>query len=310
MISLVLLGGAKRVTLVEKIIELLESINQKATIYSVERDESFYPISKYAKIIRGPSFNDDGFTSFLSDFVNGNNAIPIGCMDAALPHISKLQLKNSSDLSIVRHSEEAANLCLDKRLTQEFCEKFKIKIPKSYSPGQVYDKNLIIKPAKGFGGKGIIDCGVDAFDTVPDYGGDFVYQEKIIGQETTHDIYIDSKFNVVASSRDRLAVIDGEVDHCIVRVPNKNEMEMFEKIAKTKLFWGPITVQTFETADKECYLIEINARLGGGVTASIAAGAPILENYLSESFGLKFPIREIKKLEMKRARRDFYKFID
>jgi predicted ATP-grasp superfamily ATP-dependent carboligase len=125
-------------------------------------------------------------------------------MDAALPHISKLQLKNSSDLSIVKHSEEAANLCLDKRLTQEFCEKFKIKIPKSYSPGQVYDKNLIIKPAKGFGGKGIIDCGVDAFDTVPDYGGDFVYQEKIIGQETTHDIYIDSKFNVVASSRDNL----------------------------------------------------------------------------------------------------------
>ncbi len=310
MISMVLLGGAKRVTLVEQIIDLLNSINQKATIYSVEKDEDFYPISKYAKIIKGPSFNGVEFTNFLNDFSTKNNAFPIGCMDAALPHISKLNTNNKNNFTLVRHSEEAANICLDKRLTQKFCEKYRINTPKVYFPNEIFEKDIIIKPAQGFGGKGIINCGVNDCDVVPDYGVNYVYQEKIIGKETTHDIYIDKQLNVTASSRDRLAVIDGEVEHCVVRLPKKDEMEIFNKIAETGLFWGPITVQTFETSKKECYLIEINARLGGGVTASIAAGVPILENFLSESFGLKFPIREIKKLEMKRARRDFYKFID
>ncbi len=154
MISMVLLGGAKRVTLVEQIIDLLNSINQKATIYSVEKDEDFYPISKYAKIIKGPSFNGVEFTNFLNDFSTKNNAFPIGCMDAALPHISKLNTNNKNNFTLVRHSEEAANICLDKRLTQKFCEKYRINTPKVYFPNEIFEKDIIISLLKALGGKG------------------------------------------------------------------------------------------------------------------------------------------------------------
>jgi predicted ATP-grasp superfamily ATP-dependent carboligase len=307
--KIILLGGAKRATLVEQISELLKSIGQEVEFISIERDCSFYPISKYAEIIEGPSFQNDSFFIFFESLIRKRNALPIGCMDESLKYIAKLRGKKYQGLTIVGHDEMATGICLDKRLTEKFCNNLNIQTPRTYNPGEIMDTDLIIKPARGFGGKGIIVCRKDEFFEVPDYGSENVYQEKIDGVETTHDLYIDKHGDFVASSRDRLAVIDGEVDHCIVRQPVLEEKEIFKKIASTGLFWGPLTVQTFMTKNNDCLLIEINARLGGGVTASIAAGVPILEKYLAEAFELDFPVRPFRQLEMKRARRDFYKFI-
>jgi carbamoyl-phosphate synthase large subunit len=306
---LLLLGGAKRVTLAEQILALLASSSQTATLFSIERDDAFYPISTIAKALKGPSFLSDDFTSFLEALASRHNALPIGCMDAALPHLSRLRGRQFGNTRIVAHDESAAIFCLDKRLTEDFCQKNGIPTPKAYNPGQPLESNLIVKPAKGFGAKGILSFDNEAHKFVPDLGPDYVYQEKLTGQETTHDLYINAQRRVVASSRDRLSVIDGEVDHCIVRHPTAQESVIFEQLAATGLFWGPLTVQTFKTPNNQTVLIEINARLGGGVTASIAAGVPILENYFGEAFDIEFPHRPIHQLEMKRARRDFYRIL-
>ena len=123
------------------------------------------------------------------------------------------------------------------------------------------------------------------------------------------DSYIASNGKVYASSRDRLAVIDGEVDHCVVRLPTDKEVSIFKKISDSGLFYGPITVQTINF-NGDIFLIEINARFGGGVTASVAAGFPGIELLLFETFGIKMPHKEFKNLEMKRARRDFYRLLN
>ena len=310
MINIVLVGGAKRITLVQQISDIVGSINEEVSFISVERDLGFYPISKYAQVMEGPSFQDEKFSLYLKNLVNTYSSLPIACMDAALPFISELRGRIYENVQVIAHTTTAAELCLDKRLTEKFCQESGIQTPATYLPNQAMNDDVIIKPAKGFGGRGIIICAVDNHKVVPDYGPDYIYQKMIIGQETTHDLYISKGGEFIASSRDRLAVVDGEVDHCVVREPHNLEMEIFRKIVNTGLFWGPITVQTIATQTGECILIEINARLGGGVTASIAAGIPIIEKYLEEAFGIKFPVRQIRKLEMKRARNDFYRFID
>ena len=170
------------------------------------------------------------------------------------------------------------------------------------------DKNLklIAKPFEGYGAKGIHILENYDDEIIKNLEHTHLIQELIEGDETTHDVYIFKDFSFISSSRDRLAVIDGEVDHCIVRETNEDEKLIIQKIANSRLFAGPITVQTIKSRSNMIYLIEVNSRLGGGVTASISAGFPIIQAIIKESLEIEIPVTKFKKLEMKRARRDFY----
>jgi len=306
-INVILVGGARRVTLAEQIRDLTKDVLDIEFI-SIEKDESFYPISSIAKVIKGPKFGTVEFDEFLYSLLKKGNAIPIMCMDKAIPSLSKLRGMVFSDVTIVAHTLEGALTALDKRKTSDFCKKLGIRHPRIYTNLKEINSKVIVKPIEGFGTRGVF-----VFDKIDESHAcllnTHIFQEFIDGQETTHDLYIDSKGKLYVSSRDRLAVIDGEVDHCIVRRPYQDEMEIFKKIASSGLFWGPLTVQTIRSSEG-CFLIEINARLGGGVTASIFAGFPVIELLLKESIGLDIRFRKLKKIEMRRARRDFYRIIE
>lgn len=306
--NIVLLGGARRVTLAEQIHSLLKPLGA-TKFYSLERSEDFYPISAIAEVVAAPKFKDAEFDVYLSNFLRSRQASVLGCMDAAIPSIARLAGQDLGGGRVVGPSLQGAEISLNKVLTSEFCAKVGIRHPRRYFRDIREQVSVIAKPIEGFGGKGIHILAPDQHHLLAELESTHIIQELIVGAETTHDLYIDEKRNVHACSRDRLAVIDGEVDHCIVRRPRESEMEVFDKIASTGLFWGPLTVQTFHSESGETVLIEINARLGGGVTASIAAGFPVIELFAEESFGVSLPRREFKPLEMKRARRDFYRFL-
>jgi len=306
-VNVMFVGGARRVTLAEQIRDLEKGMLDVEFI-SVERDESFYPISSIARVIAGPKFGTLEFDEFLYLLLKSGNTIPIMCMDKPIPSLSKFRGMAFGTVTVVAHTLEGALTALDKRKTLEFCKSLDIKHPRVYNNLKEINSKVIVKPIEGFGSRGIFT--VDKVGkTHAHLLSTHIFQEFISGQETTHDLYIDSKGELYASSRDRLAVIDGEVDHCIVRKPYADEIEMFRKIAKSSLFWGPLTVQTIRSS-QGCFLIEINARLGGGVTASIFAGFPVIELLLKESIGLDIPFRGLKKVEMRRARRDFYRILE
>ena len=307
-INIMLLGGARRVTLLEQIKKIGNENGIAMEFYSVEKNLDFYPISSYAKIIEGPKFNTSEFCLFLQNqLVEHPNTIIIPCMDAAIPSLAKISEENYCD-RIVAPTSLGAEIALDKTLTSEFCEKYSIPHPRELSSGSDFENKVIAKPKQGFGGKGITIY--DRLSVVPpSLFNTHIVQEYITGQETTHDVYILDDGSFFSSSRIRLAVIDGEVDHCIVRESSESERTIFESISKTNLFHGPITVQTINCEGKD-FLIEINARLGGGVTASIEAGYPAIELILEKFLHTKIAKKQFKPLEMKRARRDFYRFID
>lgn len=304
-----LLGGAKRVTLVEQIIKLTESfINLE--ILSVEKDNGFYPISSVGKIIKGPDFESEEFNEFLmSKLINGIT-IPIACMDRATPSLAKLRGKKFGEVTIVSSELEGAHIALNKIKTADFCKLIGIPHPKLIQDLNNANEKVIAKPIEGFGSKNIYVLENENLEKMYYRLKDtHIFQEYIDGIETTHDIYVDFNKRIYVSSRDRLAVVDGEVEHCFVRMPNEDELEICSKVASSGLFWGPITIQTIRGISGT-FLIEINARLAGGVTASIAAGFPTIEFFFKESVGIELPIRKFRELEMKRARRDFYRFLE
>jgi len=309
LINVVLLGGARRVTLAEQIRSIVRSADADVHFFSVERNVEFYPIADIAKVISGPRFASDEFLPFLQEMLEGLELpLPIACMDGALPILSGLREKRIGGAQIVAPTELGARVAFNKTLTAEFCTAQGILQPKCFKVMEEVDRKVIAKPVEGFGGKGIHI--IDRFSSEHSVlFNTHVVQEFISGRETTHDLYIGRDASFAMMSRDRLAVIDGEVDHCIVRPPRPDEVALCKKIADSGLFWGPVTVQTIAN-DEATFLIEINARLGGGVTASIAAGFGIIEQYLLDSVGLRAPLRVVHSLEMKRARRDFYRVLD
>jgi carbamoyl-phosphate synthase large subunit len=304
MSNLVLIGGAKRVTLAEKLLSISPDLN----IYSLEKDDGFYPISSLGTVVSAPKFNTPEFDSFLHNFLISHQATPIGCMDACLTSISKLRGLNFGGGIVIGHTEEGSNICLNKELTAIFCKTRDVLHPRSFAHVPLNTK-LIAKPKQGFGSKGIVILNTADRDLINELENTHVIQEFIDGPETTHDLYINKYGGYISSSRDRINVVDGEVEHCIVRKPTPEESKIFESVIESHLFWGPLTIQTIKNAEGKVYLIEINARLGGGVTASIEANVPIIENFLHESLGKIFPNKTFKPLEMRRALRDFYRFL-
>lgn len=302
-----LMGGAKRITLVEQM-KIIAGEHLHLSFCSVEKDESFYPISSLARVFRAPVFNTPAFSDFLLERIKVGNLLPVACMDAAVPSIAALRNRQVGAAKVISCTVDGANVALNKAKMAEFCAQHAIPHPTAYHSKAEISGRVIAKPLEGFGGKGIHI--IERFKAADeDLFATHIIQDFVPGPETTHDLYVDQAGGVISCSRDRLAVIDGEVDHCIVRATRPDEMEIFRKVANSGLFQGPLTVQTIR-AEAGPVLIEINARLGGGVTASIAAGFPVLETLFYEAFGAVIAHRVFRPLEMKRARRDFYRFLN
>jgi len=308
-VDFVLLGGARRVTLAEQISGIALANGIDASFYSVERDDGFYPISSVAKVVEGPRFGSEDFEPFLAGMMaKHDNPVLLACMDLAVHPLAKMVGKRFGESTILGPTARGARIAGDKSLTAEFCRALGIDHPRQYFNRDDIDRKVIAKPREGFGGKGItVALSADEID--PALFETHVIQDFIEGPETTHDVYVAKDGRISIGSRDRIAVVDGEVDHCVVRLPTDDERLIISKIVASHEFAGPITVQTIR-GSKGLSLIEINSRLGGGVTASIAAGIPIIERLLADATGRTISERNFRPLEMKRARRDFYRFLD
>lgn len=315
MAIITLIGGARRVTLAEQIQACLGEA-MDLILYSVEKSEDFYPISALANIISAPKYGTPAFDDFLYEHLKNKQSNAFACMDAAIPSLSILAGQDFGSGRIIAPSAEGAQIGLNKHLTYEFCRERDILQPRRFYTSDLASiesqeyKNIefIAKPLLGFGGKGIFKFNAKTTLDCVNMDQNYIIQEYIDGSEVTHDLYIFENNEFISASRDRLAVIDGEVDHCIVRESSIAECALFKKIAGSGLFWGPITVQTIQRGNA-IFLIEINTRLGGGVTASIQAGLPIIQAWAHESLQVQLPKRKFKCIEMKRARRDFYREI-
>lgn len=290
-LNVLFLGGAKRVSLAEHLMDTAKRKGFEVEVYSYELDE-FVPIASVGTVIPGLRWKDENIIPDLLSVIREKNIhIVLPFVDPAVEIASRLR-DICPEVFIPVCREDICKIMFDKQLSVAWFKKYDIPVPPCFSIENI-EFPAILKPRTGSASKGIkIVHSQDDLQNISNLDS-YVIQAYIQdGIEFTVDCYISDKQDIVSIvPRVRLEVAGGEViktrtikdDVCI---------SLSRRVLQTGQFIGPVTIQFIRdvTTDKT-YIMEINPRLGGGVIASIEAGANILSTLLDEY--LKYPVEPI-----------------
>lgn len=174
---------------------------------------------------------------------------------------------------------EVIEICRDKYKFHQFLNANGFPAPKVFTPDEarVNALPLFIKPRSG--GGSIHAHKLETDEDLEYYLykiSDPIIEEFLEGYEVTVDVFSDwSGTPVLALPRRRFKLKAGEVSIGAIERDVALEKQCIA-IASTLGTIGPINIQVFVTS-KGLFFTELNPRLAGGVTLSIAAGAPIPE---------------------------------
>ena len=254
-------GGGRRVSLAKRF------ISEQFEVFSYETDKNA-PISTVATIIDGKSWADIDIKNHILEICKNEKidlAIPLqDHATVVLSEIVKDAAKNGTQIPTA--SLEANQMCLDKKKFEEQLKEY------DFYPKYTKDcKKVILKPRFGNSSKGIK---VLSNDGIIDCGEDNILQKFIEGGE---EISVDAYFNknsklIDAVPRRRLEVQGGEVSKSITL--NRNAFDVVEitkKVGEKFGLVGPTCCQ-YIIDNNQAFIMEINARFGGGVILSLEAG--------------------------------------
>lgn len=230
-----------------------------------------------------PPNTDQTFPDSLCSFIKEANIKGLMVWhDADFPHIANI--RNRIELLGVRlllPSLEKINICNDKRVTDAFMRKHGILVPEFFADiDQVLQKGslpypLIIKPYNGAGSMHVYMVKtVEELSVIRNWVPNPIAQRHIEGVHYTVDVFNDlSGKPISVVPRTRIKVRDSE--SLISKIEMKcNIIEIASKVASLLGEPGPMNVQLIEDENGNAYVIEVNARIGGGTDLSIQAGAP------------------------------------
>jgi carbamoyl-phosphate synthase large subunit len=309
-INILFLGGAKRVSLAEKFIEAGLKRNCEVHIYSYELDKHV-PIASVGTVLEGLKWNNPDLYNHLSEIIRTKHihtVLPF--VDAAIAVTSKLAVLHPelyfpvSDLYI-------ADVMFDKLTANKWFMDHKLPVPPQT---QLFP--LIAKPRTGSASKGILvlhdQDDADYFDK-KNTRNEFLIQKFIAGIEYTVDCYISKEGKIISAvPRMRAEVTSGEATKTVT-VKDEQIIRLSGEILSKGKFKGPVTIQFIrDTKTQETYIMEINPRFGGGVLASIEAGADSTQLLIDELLGLPITsnISWKENIIMTRSFRETYFYAD
>ena len=299
------LGAGKRLSLLERFDLAARAEQVELEMMSAE-SRARVPIAAIARIIDGPGFRGEDFAPWLLDVVRAEGIdIVIPNMDAATVALSAVagQLADAGVWAVV----SAHGLCRameDKVLAEQWFAARGLRIPGRTAWPRILKRRL------GFGSRdmyvardqlelGRILAGIEA--------ASYLEQEMCAGAEYTVDAYVDRAGRLVAAMpRQRLAVIDGEVNESLSAHHAAIE-GIVAGLFGTGGWQGPLTAQFIDTASGPV-LIEVNPRFGGGVTHAIHCGLDFPRWIIRERLGRPLPAAPawVAGSFMTRCRRDVF----
>jgi len=264
------------------------------------------PINLVAnKVLPGKKWKDKNLVTDLTKYISsGEYSVVIPFQDSATQILSSLKHIDKSDILCVS-PKKITDVCLDKALFEKFFLNNE-KICKYY-PKDVGEE-VVLKPKCGYGSKNIkfIPKCPEEIDK------NYIAQRRIYGTEYSVDCYFDKNSNLIDYvPRVREQVTNGEVTRSTtVSKLNFAGSLAVKEIASELHFVGPICMQFIVDEKNNPWIIEINARFGGGSTLSLAAGFNIIGLIKQEYFYKKNIIHYNSswKSDYKLARcyRDYY----
>ena len=292
---------------------------------------------KYAdKSIISPLIYDENYIPFLLDYCKENKIdILISLFDIDLPILAKNKKEfEKTGVSLIVSDYEFVKICNDKWLTHQYLKNNNFNVPYStLGVDEIIEKTksgeisypIIIKPRFGMGSIGIEiaeneeellfyskKVNKQIKNTYLKYESknienSVIYQEKIIGQEYGVDIINDLKgINIAVAVKKKLAMRAGETDaaETIKCEPIHNEAKRLGQItghiANLDSDWFLV--------NNKPYVLEMNARFGGGYPFSHTAGVnlPLAivkwyrgESVSSDMFVAHEGVKGFKEIEVK-----------
>ncbi len=291
-INILFLGGAKRVSLAEYFIESGKAKNINVNIFSYELTP-YVPIDIVGKVIIGLKWNDPQIYNHLIETVTTYNInIILPFLDPAILIACSLK-KELPDVFIPCSNAEICNITFDKKRSAEWFAKEGFPIPKDYSDSDsIKEFPIILKPRNGSASKGlqVINNPKEFYEFAKVHLlDDYLIQQYICPAiEYTVDAYISCQRKIISIvPRVRLETVGGEAIRTITE-RNESIISLSKDIITKGQFQGPITIQFLkEEKSGTPYLMEINPRFGGGVIASIAAGANTSSCIIDEFLGVE-----------------------
>lgn len=285
-INILFLGGAKRVSLAEHLIKAGRERGEQIQIYSYELTQQV-PIACVGEVIVGRKWKDATLYNHLSEIIREKDIqIVLPFVDPAIEVAGRLKELHPT-LFVPCSPIETCLTMFDKQLSNEWFLRHHIPVPAGYRANETPTFPVILKPRTGSASKGIrVIYNEGQWKELLDLSDLLIQAYIAVNEEYTVDCYVSQAGEVLSIvPRIRLETAGGEVMSTRT-VRDTALIALSEQILATGAFRGPVTIQFIRDLDNYAtYVMEINPRLGGGVIASIEAGADIPAFLLAEYAG-------------------------
>ncbi len=286
-IKVLMLGGARRVSMAEQLSDSGRRLGCKVEIISYEL-LSQVPIASVAKVVVGLKWSDPDVVNDIVALARKESIdIILPFVDGAIEIAARCR-QFLPDVFIPVSDPEISESMFDKVIAAKSFREANLPIPTTYN---VLTAQLpaIAKPRRGSASRGIkVFYNMEELMHL-DNLSDYILQEYIEHHdEYTVDCYVSTEGEILcAVPRRRIEVMGGEVTRtCTCRLPQL--IDLSHDVIRAFKLRGPVTVQFLHDLNSDRYLLmEVNPRLGGGVICSICAGAPITDYIIAESLGKK-----------------------
>lgn len=296
--KILLTSVGRRSYLVQYFKEVIGSEGEVHVSNSTELSPAFIYADKH---IKTPLIYEENYIEFLLDYCSENKIDAlISLFDIDLPILSKnIEEFNDIGTKLIVSDYEVIKICNDKWLTYKFLVNNGFNAPKTYvnkdeaftaiSNNEI-QYPLVIKPRWGMGSIGVsiahnsedlafyykktlqsIQESYLKFESRENFNESVLIQEKLKGQEYGLDVINDlnTKYqNTIPKIK--YAMRSGETD-CAETVESDLLKSIGENLSKKLKHVGNLDVDVF-IHGQEAYVLEMNARFGGGYPFSHMAG--------------------------------------
>lgn len=297
-LNILLTSVGRRSYLVEYFKRALDGNGEVHVSNSSENSPAFQVADR---TIVTPFIYDDNYIPFLLDYcINNNIKAIISLFDIDLPILSKNKDKfDEIGVNLIISEPKVICICNDKWNSYNFLKNNGINVPNTYLSLEEVNKGIengdisfpiIVKPRWGMGSIGVYEAETKEelkvffekakrniketylkYESSENIEECVLLQEKIVGEEYGLDIInnLHGEYQNTIVKR-KLAMRSGETD-CAITVDNMDIRRIGERISSLLKHIGNLDVDVFVENNK-IYVLEMNARFGGGYPFSHMAG--------------------------------------
>lgn len=320
--NILLTSVGRRAYIIDYLRDIYKNLGLSGNIVATNSDMNTTAMSVADKAFESPLIYDKEYIPFLLEICKNEKIdILISLFDIDLMILAKNKAEfEALGVKVIVSNEDVINICNDKFEMLEYLKKINMPVPETYLDldkaieyADFDKKTYILKPRWGMGSLSIFEAedkkelevlyekakrsiqkSYLRFESNADMNRAILIQEKIKGDEFGLDIFNDLEGeNLSVTVKRKYAMRSGETD--IAEVIKNSELEdVGKKIAKSLSHIGNLDMDIL-LSDGKAYIIDMNARFGGGYPFTHNAGVNELEAIIRLCRGKELNDLSVKK---------------